>query len=224
METPVIMKWEGWACGELWMFPGSQHNNDVYRTKLGHLFNGNQIVWRMPCLHQAGCLPRETLAGHESALAYTVKGGNAWCLWSEIWGENILCDLFLSVHNVGRRGDSLHLYPPPPITLSQCVHPCGDAIVMNKRTRNVHALASILSAIWSATTVMDFNEGADTLWNQSGWCETCWKEWWYCKNLVYFHLQRSIWEHVTKDEVVCMWWKGRRGRKDRIYFKQVGEK
>lgn len=122
MKTPAIMKWEGRACGVQWIFPGSQHNNDVYRTKLGHLFNGTQIVWRTPRLHQTG-FPREILAVHKSALAYTVKGGNGGCLWSRIWVENILCDLFLSVHNVDRRkwkdrngsADSVHSPPRAPI-------------------------------------------------------------------------------------------------------------
>lgn len=86
-----------------------------------------------------------------------------------------------------------------------------------------YVLSSILTDIWSAATLMDFNKGADALWNQSGWCETCWKEWWYCKNLVYFHQERSIWEHVTKDEIFCMRWKGRGGQKRQNIF-QTGRR
>lgn len=89
--------------------------------------------------------------------------------------------------------------------------------------RKFYVLSSILSDIWSAATLMDFNKGADALWNQSGWCETCWKEWRYCKNLVYFHQERSIWEHVTKDEIFRMRRKGRGGQKRQNIF-QTGRR
>lgn len=154
-------------------------------------------------------LPREKLAAHKSALTYTVKGGNGWCLWREIWGENILCDPFFFFCTKCRQQEvkTRKWIPWQFFFFFLRIHVVTPTRWMSVREK-FYVLSSILTDIWSAATLMDFNKGADTLWNQSGWCETCWKEWWYCKNLVYFRHERSIWEHVTKDEIFCMRWRG----------------
>lgn len=172
-------------------------------------------------------LPREKLAAHKSALACTVKGGNGWCLWREIWGENILCDLFFFFCTQCRLQEvKTHKWICCQFFFS-FFFSCASMWWRRRDewacARKFYVLSSILSDIWSAATLMDFNKGADALWNQSGWCETCWKEWRYCKNLVYFHQERSIWEHVTKDEIFCMRRKGRGGQKRQNIF-QTGRR
>lgn len=155
---------------------------------------------------------REILAAHKSAFTYTVKGGNGWCLRSQInmgwkyleWSFSFYPQCRPHKAKTQKWICWQFAFSPPSIWWRR-----GDEWAYEK----FHVLVSILTGIWSALTLMDFNGGADTLWNQSGWCESCWKEWWLCKNLVYFHQERSIWQHVTKDEVVCMRCKGRGAEK-----------